>query len=69
MESLLDDIQGVLDEETEYRDNIPENMQAGERYENADSACYSLQSAHDALEGAKDNLDDVRSSLEEATDY
>ena len=69
MESLLDDIQAVIDEETEYRDNIPENMQAGERYENADSACDSLQSAYDTLEGAKDNLDDVRSSLEEATDY
>lgn len=27
LESLLDDIQGIMDEETEYRDNIPENMQ------------------------------------------
>lgn len=42
MESLLDDIQAVIDEETEYRDNIPENMQGGERYEMADSACDSL---------------------------
>ncbi len=68
MESLLDDIQAVIDEETEYRDNIPENMQSGERYEMADSACDSLQSAYDTLESAKDNLDDVTSSLEEATD-
>ena len=68
MESLLDDIQAVIDEETEYRDNIPENMQGGERYEMADSACDSLQSAYDTLESAKDNLDDVTSSLEEATD-
>ena len=68
MESLLDDIQAVIDEETEYRDNIPENMQGGERYEVADSACDSLQSAYDALENAKDNLDDVRNSMEEAAD-
>ena len=68
MESLLDDIQAVIDEETEYRDNIPENMQGGVRYEMADSACDSLQSAYDTLESAKDNLDDVTSSLEEATD-
>ena len=68
MESLLDDILAVIDEETEYRDNIPENMQGGERYEMADSACDSLQSAYDTLKSAKNNLDDVTSSLEEATD-
>ena len=35
LESLPDDIQGIMDEETEYRDNIPENMQGGDRYEMA----------------------------------
>lgn len=69
METLLEDIQGVIDEETEYRDNIPENMQGSERYENADSACDALQSAYDTLETSKDNIADVTSSLEEATDY
>lgn len=56
MESLLDDIQAVIDEETEYRDNIPENMQGGERYEMADSACDSLQSAYDTLESRRSRV-------------
>ncbi len=45
LESLLDDIQGIMDEETEYRDNIPENMQGGDRYEMADNACSELEAA------------------------
>lgn len=68
MESLLDDIQGIMDEETEYRDNIPENMQGGDRYEMADNACSELESAHDMLEQSKDSLEDVVSSLESAAE-
>lgn len=68
MESLLDDIQSITDEETEYRDNIPENMQSGDRYEMADNACSELESAHDTLEQSKDSLEDVVSSLESAAE-
>lgn len=68
MESLLDDIQGIMDEETEYRDNIPENMQGGDRYEMADNACSELESAYDTLDNAKDSLEDAVSSLESAAE-
>ena len=66
MESLMDDIDSVYEEESEYRDNMPENLQGSERYEVADAACDNLESAKDSLEELKDQIDDVVSALEEA---
>ena len=68
LESLPDDIHGIMDEETEYRDNIPENMQGGDRYEMADNACSELEAAHETLDNAKDSLEEVVSSLESAAE-
>lgn len=56
LKNQLDD---VFDDEQDYRDSIPENMQGGERYEKADEAC-------DNLSDAVDGLDEVISSLEAA---
>lgn len=56
LRNILDD---VFDEEETYRDNIPENLQGGERYEKSDEAC-------DNLSDAVDGLDEVISSLETA---
>ena len=42
LKSALEEIQG---EEEEYRDNIPENLQASERYEKANEACDTLSEA------------------------
>lgn len=33
MESVLEEIESIKDEEAEYLENIPENMQSSERYE------------------------------------
>lgn len=68
MEALLEEIEIVKDEESEYLENIPENLQSSERYEIAEMAVENLESAYDAFEEIKDNLDDVISSLEEATE-
>ncbi len=59
MEQLKGEIESILEDEEEYMDNIPENMQGSERYETAETACENLQSAVDAME-------EVLSSLEEA---
>ena len=56
LENLKGEIESVLDEETEYRDNIPENMQQSERYERADENCNNLQSAMDSIDEAIDYL-------------
>lgn len=42
IEELKAEVEEILDEESEYRDNIPENMQQSERYENADNNCDNL---------------------------
>lgn len=59
LEELKGSLEGILAEEEEYRDNIPENMQESERYEKADEAC-------DNLSDAVDNLEEAISSIEAA---
>lgn len=66
MESLESDVESIQDEEIEYRDNMPENLQGSERYEQADSACDSLETARDGLADLKDSIDEIISSLEDA---
>lgn len=58
LEELKGNLELLQEEEEEYRDNIPENLQGSERYERADEAC-------EALNEAVDNLDDIISSLSE----
>lgn len=67
METVLADIGIIKDEEEEYRDNIPENLQGSERYSSAEEAVNNLDSAYETLQEAFDNLGDVISSLEEAS--
>lgn len=66
LENLVSDVESIQDEEIEYRDNMPENLQGSEKYEAADNACDSLESAKDALSDMKDSIDEIVSSLEEA---
>ena len=44
------DLEALKDEEEEYRDNMPENLQNSERYEKADTAVDNLDSALYSLE-------------------
>lgn len=59
IDALMCDLESLKDEEEEYRDNIPENLQGSERYETADEAVDNLESAYDSLE-------EVISYIEEA---
>ena len=54
------ELEALKEEEEDYRDNIPENLQGSERYEQAEEACDNLDSAFDGLE-------EVISYIEEAT--
>lgn len=53
MAGRLDDLYSWLDElkseEEEYRDNIPENLQGGIRYEESEEASDNMEYASDAL--------------------
>lgn len=58
LRSKLEDIQN---EEEEYRDNIPENMQSSEKYEIAEVAYDSMSEAIDSIEEA---INDIESATE-----
>lgn len=45
LENVESDVENILDEETEYLDNIPENLQSSQRYTQAENACDSLGTA------------------------
>lgn len=58
---LQEDLQSLLEEEEEYRDNIPENLQESDRYYKADEACDRLGEAVYELENA---AGDIREAIE-----
>ncbi len=61
-EKLVDingDLESLRDEEQEYYDNMPENLQSGEKGQLAEQAA-------DALDIAVSSLEDVLNSVDEA---
>ncbi len=59
IESIKSTLEGLTGEEEEYRDNIPENLQASERFERADEACSYLYYALDSLDEAIENISEA----------
>lgn len=57
LEELKSSIEELQQEEEEYRDNMPENLQSSERYEIADNACSNLYDAVDSLENAISSIE------------
>ena len=57
IEELKNDLECLRDEEQEYLDNMPENMQSGEKYEKAENAIYEMEEAISNLEYALENID------------
>ena len=57
IQELTEEIECIMADEEEYRDNMPENLQGSERYERADEACSAMQDAIDNLEEAVGNLE------------
>ena len=63
IEDVKSILQGALDEEQEYFDNMPEGLQDGEKGQTAQDAINVLELAIEAMEG----LDDVQGYIDEAT--
>lgn len=59
IEELKDELASLMEDEEEYRDNIPENLQRSERYEKAETACDSMSYALDSLDEAISNIEDA----------
>jgi hypothetical protein len=49
---IVEALESIRAAEERYRDNIPENLQAGQAYENAENAVAGLEEAISVLEGA-----------------
>ena len=58
--AVEDELESILSDEEEYRDNIPENLQGSERYEMADNACSEMQNALNSLDEAVSSIEEVR---------
>lgn len=54
-----DNLDEVRDEEDDYKENIPENLQGSERYEIAEAAVDALNSAISSLEEALDSIEEA----------
>lgn len=59
IEALQEELDDIAREEEDYRDNMPESLQSGERYERSEEASSALESAHDSLEEAIDSLNEI----------
>lgn len=57
LEELQTSIESVRDEEQEYMDNMPENLQGSERYETAEQAVGNLDSAASSIEELIEAID------------
>lgn len=60
IQEASEQLESIMDDEVEYRDNMPENLQDSERYELSDSACDSMQEALDNLEEAVSNIESAQ---------
>lgn len=64
IEELQQDIEDIAADEQDYLDNIPENLQASERYEAGEEAVENLEAAIDWLDDI--NLSELEELLEDA---
>lgn len=57
--ALKEDLETLLDEEQEYLDNMPENLQESERAEVAQDAIDNMETVIDGLDECVDTLGEV----------
>lgn len=55
----LGELNNIYDEEEEYHDNIPENLQGSERAETSEEAIESLDNAAESISEACDYLEAI----------
>lgn len=60
-EVLKEELESLMEEEEEYRDNMPENLQGSERYEKADAACDNLS---DAVYNLEETISSIQTVIE-----
>lgn len=63
-----EDLDSLWQEEQDYFDNMPENMQGGEKGEKAEAAADLISTAVDALDTAISECDDAIQAINEAVE-
>ena len=53
IDDLIDEVQGIREDEEEYKDNMPESLQNGDKGQMADESISNLEDAKDNLEEFK----------------
>lgn len=56
---LKEELEALRDEEQDYMDNIPENLQGSERYEVAEEAVDNMDNALDAFDEVIDSISET----------
>jgi methyl-accepting chemotaxis protein len=69
IEELKGEIESIKDEEQEYYDNMPPNMQSGDKGEAATAATDAMDRAMDALQAAMDGWAELQTAIETIRDY
>lgn len=59
LESITDNLRTLLEEEQEYYDNMPENLQGSDRGIDSESAQECMESALESLEDAVLSLEEI----------
>ena len=59
LDRLGQDLETLKEEEEEYRDNMPENLQESDRYQRADEVCDLLQEALDSMDTAYQQIEEA----------
>ena len=59
LESIKEEIKIIIDEEQEYYDNIPENLQMSEKAENSQNAISDLEDAECSVDDAISSLQSI----------
>lgn len=59
LEEAKDILEEALNEEDEYRDNIPENLQSSERYEQSEAYSDAMDNAINEISSAIESLEEV----------
>ena len=59
LDRLGQDLETLKEEEEEYRDNMPENLQESDRYQRADEVCDLLQEALESMDNAYQKIEEA----------
>ncbi len=60
IDSLSSQIEGLMNEEQNYYDNMPESLQDGEKGEIAQTAIENMESALNSLSEASNSIDEAQ---------